>query len=39
MAPITNQWIKEAEAAGVPGNVILKDMEELKAKYVKKYEK
>jgi TRAP-type C4-dicarboxylate transport system substrate-binding protein len=39
MAPITNQWIKEAEAAGVPGNAIMKDMEELKAKYIKKYGK
>jgi len=39
MEPITDQWVKEAEAVGVPGKKVLKDMEELKAKYSAKYGK
>jgi TRAP-type C4-dicarboxylate transport system substrate-binding protein len=39
MEPIADQWVKEAESAGVQGRGVLRDMEELKAKYSAKYGK
>ena len=37
LEPITAQWIKDAEGAGVPGKKILKDIEILNEKYSKAY--
>ena len=37
LEPITDKWIKGAEAKGIPGKKIVKDIEKLNKKYSKKY--
>jgi len=37
LEPITDKWIKDAEAKGISGKKIVKDIEKLNKKYSKKY--
>ena len=37
LAPITDKWVKDAEAKGVPAKKIVKDIEKLNKKYSKQY--
>jgi TRAP-type C4-dicarboxylate transport system substrate-binding protein len=37
LEPITDKWIKDAEAKDIPGKKIVKDIEKLNKKYSKKY--
>ncbi|NIS60889.1 MAG: C4-dicarboxylate ABC transporter substrate-binding protein [Proteobacteria bacterium] len=37
LEPITDKWIKDAEAKGIPGKEIVKDLEKWKKKYSKEY--
>ena len=37
LEPMTDKWIEDAEAKGIPGKKILKDIKKLNKKYSKKY--
>jgi TRAP-type C4-dicarboxylate transport system substrate-binding protein len=37
LKPMTDKWIKDAEAKGIPGKKIVKDLKKLNKKYSKKY--